>query len=58
MVLLDANPLQDIRNTKRIAAVAVLGTLYDTQGLRKLLETVRTALDRRVDDWGRKSSAP
>ena len=58
LVMLDANPLQDIRNTKRIAAVIVRGTLYDAQGLRKLLETVRTAPDRRVDDWGRKSSAP
>lgn len=58
LVLLDADPLQDIRNTKRIAAVVVRGTLYDTQGLRKLLETVRTAPDRRVDDWGRKSSTP
>ena len=58
LVLLDANPLQDIRNTKRIAAVVVRGTLYDARALRKLLETVRTAPDRRVDDWGRKSSAP
>ena len=58
LVLLDANPLQDIRNTKRIAAVVVRGTLYDAQGLRKLLETVRTAPDRHVDDWGRKSSSP
>lgn len=45
LVLLDANPLEDIRNTKRI-----------TQGLQRILENVRTAPDRRNDDWGRKSS--
>lgn len=58
LVLLEANPLQDIRNTKRITAVVVRGTFYDALGLKQLLETVRTAPDRRVDDWGRKSSAP
>jgi imidazolonepropionase-like amidohydrolase len=58
LVLLDANPLQDIRNTKRIAAVVVRGTLYDAQCLARLLDAVRTAPDRRVDDWGRKSSSP
>jgi len=58
LVLLDANPLQDIRNTSRIAAVVVRGTFYDAQGLRQLLDAVRSAPDRSVDDWGRKSSAP
>jgi hypothetical protein len=58
LVLLDANPLQDIRNTRRIAAVVVRGTFYDAQGLRQLLDAVRSAPDRSVDDWGRKSSAP
>jgi imidazolonepropionase-like amidohydrolase len=58
LVLLEANPLQDIRNTKRITAVVVRGIFYDALGLKQLLETVRTAPDRRVDDWGRKSSAP
>lgn len=58
LVLLDANPLQDIRNTRRISAVVVRGTLYDAQGLKQLLEAVRAAPDRSIDDWGRKSSAP
>ena len=58
LVLLEANPLQEIRNTKRIAAVIVRGTVYDAKGLKQLLETVRAAPDRSVDDWGRKSSAP
>ncbi len=58
LVLLEANPLEDIRNTKRIAAVVVRGTVYDGQGIKKLMEDVRAAPDRRLDDWGRKSSAP
>ena len=58
LVLLDANPLEDIRNTRRIAAVVVRGAFYDAQGIKQLLEAVRAAPDRRVDDWGRKSSTP
>lgn len=56
LVLLDADPLQDIRNTKRIAAVVLRGTVYDAQAITKLLDSVRTATDRRADDWGRKAS--
>ena len=58
LVLLEANPLQDIRNTRRIAAVVVRGAVYDAQGIKQILEVVRAAPDRRVDDWGRKSSPP
>ena len=58
LVLLDANPLQDIRNTRRIAAVVVRGAVYDAQGIKQILEAVRAAPDRRVDDWGRKNSSP
>lgn len=57
LVLLNANPLQDIRHTRRIAAVVLRGTLYDGRGLEQLLWAVRGAPDRRVDDWGRKASA-
>ena len=53
LVLLDADPLQDIRNTRRIAAVVVRGTVYDARGIKKLLDDVRAARDRQVDDWGR-----
>lgn len=56
LILLDANPLQDIRNTKRIAAVVLRGALFEAQGLQQILENVRAAPDRRKDDWGRKSS--
>ena len=56
LVLLEANPLQDIRNTRRIAAVVLRGTLYDERGLKQLFSAVRVAPDRRIDDWGRKAS--
>jgi imidazolonepropionase-like amidohydrolase len=57
LVLLEANPLEDIRNTRRIAAVVLRGTLYDNSGLDQILSAVRAAPDRQVDDWGRKSPA-
>jgi imidazolonepropionase-like amidohydrolase len=57
LVLLDANPLEDIRNTKRIASVMVRGAFYDGAGIKRLLADVRSAPDRPVDDWGRTSSA-
>src|SRR5262249_22947799 len=40
LVLLDANPLDDIRNTQRIAAVVIRGKLLDHAALRKLLAEV------------------
>jgi imidazolonepropionase-like amidohydrolase len=58
LVLLEANPLQDIRNTRRIAAVVLRGALYDRNGLDQILATVQAAPDRQIDDWGRKSQAP
>jgi imidazolonepropionase-like amidohydrolase len=54
LMLLDANPLSDIRNTRRIAAVFLRGTFYDRAGIEKLLANVRAAEDITVDDWGRK----
>jgi imidazolonepropionase-like amidohydrolase len=38
LVLLEANPLQDIRNTDRIFAVVVGGRFYSRQALDKMLE--------------------
>jgi imidazolonepropionase-like amidohydrolase len=58
LVLLEANPLQDIRNTRRIAAVALRGALYDSNGINQILAAVQSAPDRQSDDWGRKSQAP
>src|SRR5262245_14234217 len=57
LVLLEANPLQDIRNTRRIAALVLRCALYDSSGLDPILAAVRSAPDRQVDDWGRKSPA-
>jgi len=57
LVLLEANPLEDIRNTRRIAAVILRGTLYDGVGIKQILAAVRTARDRRIDDWGRTAPA-
>ncbi|MGB2863329.1 MAG: ankyrin repeat domain-containing protein, partial [Sedimentisphaerales bacterium] len=40
LVLLDANPLQDIRNTQRIAAVVVGGNFFQRAALQKMLAQV------------------
>ena len=56
LVLLDANPLDDIHNTKRISAVILRGTVYEQPGIKRILDDVRAAPDIRVDDWGRTSS--
>jgi hypothetical protein len=53
LVLLDADPLRDITNTRRIAAVLARGVVYDKAGLARLLETVAASPDLKVDDWGR-----
>lgn len=37
LVVLDANPLEDIRNTQRIRAVLAGGRLLDRQGLDRML---------------------
>ena len=57
LVLLEADPLQDIRHTRRIAAVVLRGTLYDKPALEQLFSSVRAAPDLRIDDWGRKAPA-
>jgi imidazolonepropionase-like amidohydrolase len=56
LVLLDANPLEDIKNTRRIAAVVLRGTVYDSNGIKRVLADVRASPDIRMDDWGRKAS--
>lgn len=54
LILLDANPLEDIRNTTRIGGVVVSGTYYDSQGLDDLLESVVSAPDQTINDWPRR----
>ena len=53
MVLLDANPLADIRHTRHIAAVISRGQVLDRAALDRALNGVATAPDIREDDWGR-----
>lgn len=47
LVLLDADPLQDIRNTQRIDAVVFNGNLYTREDLDRLLDHVQ----RRARNW-------
>jgi len=43
LVLLDANPLQDIRNTQKIAAVILNGRYFSRNDLQKILQKVEDA---------------
>lgn len=54
LVLLGANPLQDIANTQKIAAVMVNGHYYSGKDLGKLLAGVETAAQRENQLGGRK----
>ena len=47
LVLLDANPLEDIRNTRKIHAVVVNGRLLLRADLRVMLDEVETACKRK-----------
>ncbi len=47
LVLLDANPLQDIRNTQRIRAVVFNGNLYD----RAALDRISSYVERQARSW-------
>lgn len=53
LVLLDADPLADIGNTRRIASVVVRGKLFSRGGLDSLLKAVAVMPDRRANDWVR-----
>lgn len=44
LVLLDANPLEEITNTRRIRAVIAHGRLYRRADLDRLLAEVKTAV--------------
>ncbi len=46
LLLLDANPLDDIRNTRRIFAVIMRGKYYSRQDLDKMLAKVADAAER------------
>ena len=53
LVLLDANPLDAITNTRRIAGVMVRGRLFQRRELDTLLAAVAAMPDLRVNDWVR-----
>jgi imidazolonepropionase-like amidohydrolase len=46
LVLLDANPLEDIRNTRRVAGVVMNGNYYPRQSLDKILLQAQQAASR------------
>lgn len=51
LVLLDGNPLEDISNTRRIAAVLIGGRLLDEEDLAAQLAAIDTMRDQRENDW-------
>ena len=51
LVLLDANPLEQIGNSRRIAAVMLRGRLFQRRELDGLLAAVRAMPDRKANDW-------
>jgi len=53
LVLLDADPLADIANTRRIHAVVLRGRVFGREAIDRLKEEVKRAPDRTRDDWGR-----
>jgi imidazolonepropionase-like amidohydrolase len=53
LVLLDANPLEDISNTRRISAVVLRGRLFQRRDLDALLTSVAAMPDVRANDWKR-----
>jgi imidazolonepropionase-like amidohydrolase len=53
LVLLDADPLADIRNTRRVAAVLLRGRLFERRALDALLSAVAAMPDLRANDWVR-----
>ncbi len=54
LVLLDADPLADVSNLGRIAAVVVGGRVFDRPALAGLLQTIRQMPDLRANDWMRR----
>ena len=51
LVLLDADPLVDIRNTRAVHSVIRDGAVYGPAGRERLLESARTSPARMHNDW-------
>ncbi len=58
MVLLDADPLADVANPRRVHAVTLRGRFFDREALDGILEDVLSAPDLRVNDWPRSGWQP
>jgi len=58
LVLLDADPLANIDNTRRISAVVLHGKLFRQGDLDTLRAAVRAMPDIRTNDWVRDKKAP
>ncbi len=58
MILLDANPLEDVTRISRISGVVVRGRYFDRQGLARILDDVAASPDVAVNDWPRKPGRP
>jgi imidazolonepropionase-like amidohydrolase len=54
MILLDANPLDDIAHISRISGVVLRGQYFDRSGLDKILDDVMASPDVAANDWPRK----
>ena len=57
LVLLDANPLADIKNTQRISAVMLRGKFFRRDDLDALRAEVRAMPDIRANDWLRDTTS-
>lgn len=53
LVLLDGDPRDDIRNTRRISAVILRGTPYREEDFERIRQQVLLAPDQRENDWPR-----
>jgi len=58
LVLLDADPLANIDNTRRVSAVVLRGKLFRQTDLDALRAAVRAMPDIRANDWLREKKAP
>jgi hypothetical protein len=53
--LVDADPLVDVGNLRRVRAVVRAGRLFDRAALDALLAEVDQAPDQAVNDWPRRA---
>lgn len=54
LVLLDADPREDVARTRRIASVVLRGAYFDGPALDSIRSVVDTMRDQRVNDWVRR----